>query len=203
MCLTVATREFTRVFSGYAIDLSPFVQWSPDGTRLVFSYQGEGSEDEQNVYTVAADGSALRQITDDDSYDFAPVWSLRNDQIAFVSDQNSSPDIFIMAGNGRQVQNLTNSSGVESSPVWSPDGEWIAYLSDATSEWDVYVMRADGSEPTALGVNQQMLPIWSPDGESLLLYGSGEALFIRRDGSEQRAVLPGQEIVAPPAWKPQ
>jgi len=200
---TATNATMTLVFSQYAARLGQSFGWSQSGMQIAFSVQGEGSENDESIYTVAPDGTSLRQITDNDAHDFDPAWSPVDDQLAFVTYRDGSRDIFTMSATGRRMQNLTASSSTELSPVWSPDGEWIAYLSDVTSEWDVYVMRADGSDATALGVNQRMLPIWSPDGAWLLLYGSGEAILIRRDGSEQRTILQGREIAAPPAWKPQ
>lgn len=48
-------------------------RWSPDGTRLVFlRVRDDGATD---IYTVGRDGSGLRQLTDDQQVDLAPIWA--------------------------------------------------------------------------------------------------------------------------------
>lgn len=44
--------------------------WSPDGTKIVFT-GSEPDGDQENIYTVNADGTGLLQVTDGGADDFA------------------------------------------------------------------------------------------------------------------------------------
>ncbi|TMK76448.1 MAG: hypothetical protein E6G47_12575 [Actinobacteria bacterium] len=55
------------------------LSWSPDGTRITFAPQGPA---DSGVYTMRADGSGLRQLTQE--ADGAPIWSADGTVIAFI-----------------------------------------------------------------------------------------------------------------------
>ena len=68
----------TRLTSGMADDYSP--DWSPDGTRLAFTRVVWfcGSCDEEEVFSMAVDGSDVRWVTTDTHYAaHRPSWSPR------------------------------------------------------------------------------------------------------------------------------
>ncbi|MDF1504723.1 amidohydrolase, partial [Roseisolibacter sp. H3M3-2] len=61
----------TRITSGLAFDAQP--RWSPDGTRLAFVSDRDGSD---NLWTVAADGRDARQVTRVERTQFlSPAWT--------------------------------------------------------------------------------------------------------------------------------
>ncbi|WP_051010711.1 LpqB family beta-propeller domain-containing protein [Salinibacter ruber] len=53
-------------------DISP--AWSPDGSRIVFGSNRDGSA-VPDIYTIRPDGSELERITNNDRLDFGPAWS--------------------------------------------------------------------------------------------------------------------------------
>ena len=63
-----------------AADSNP--DWSPDGTKIVFEHSANFSDGE--VYVMNADGSGVRQVTDNAVTDENPVWSPDGRKIAFV-----------------------------------------------------------------------------------------------------------------------
>ena len=79
---------------------------SPDGSQIVFSYQGD-------LYKVAATGGRAMQLTTHPGHDTRPVWSPDGKQIAFASDREGSFDVFIMSAEGGAPVRLTSHSAAE------------------------------------------------------------------------------------------
>jgi Tol biopolymer transport system component len=71
------------------------VTWSPSGSRLVFPAKVGNAP---RIFTVRADGSGLRKVTDG----AAPAWSPDGSRIAFVREG----ELFTMAADGTDVQQV-------------------------------------------------------------------------------------------------
>ena len=55
------------------------------------------------IYVVNADGTDVRQLTDNDNQDFFPSWSPDGAAIVFSSDRNGAVELFLMdAAGGNQ-----------------------------------------------------------------------------------------------------
>jgi Tol biopolymer transport system component len=48
--------------------------WSPDGNKIVFVQNPSGPLGNADIFTMNADGSAIRQITTSTLWDFRPDW---------------------------------------------------------------------------------------------------------------------------------
>ncbi len=123
--------------------------------RIAFSSNASGNSE---IYSIDADGTDLRNLTDHPADDFAPVWSPDARRIAFVSDRdNPHRGIYVMDAHGANPIHLTRSIehlGYFSQLAWSPDGTRIAFAAVLTDEPDslgarvpkgLYVLDADGS----------------------------------------------------------
>lgn len=49
-------------------------RWSPDGTKLLFA-RIESEDDDYELFVMNADGSCMRQLTDNDEWDWLPDWT--------------------------------------------------------------------------------------------------------------------------------
>jgi Tol biopolymer transport system component len=98
---------------------------SPDGEWLAYSSQGERQED---IHLLRADGTARRQLTDDQYADRFPRWSPDGRRIAFYSDRSGRYEVWVINADGTGLAQLTNTSGpIAIYPVWSPDGSRLIY----------------------------------------------------------------------------
>jgi Tol biopolymer transport system component/C-terminal processing protease CtpA/Prc len=80
---------------------------SPDGSTIVFTYQGD-------LYRVPASGGTAVALTSHPAHDYMPVWSRDGRKIAFASDRHGNFDIYVMPAEGGEPTRLTFHSADES-----------------------------------------------------------------------------------------
>jgi TolB protein len=153
-------------------DIEP--EWSPDGTRIVFSSNQDGDSD---VYLINADGSNPRNLTDNFVTDAGPIFSQAcrgvrgacTDWIAFHSDLDGAFNLYMMDDQGGHVTQLTATNANDWWPAWSPDGKRIAFMSDRDTgdTFDIYVLDVGSGvvrRYTDTLFADEVWPAWSPDG---------------------------------------
>ena len=94
--------------------------WSPDGSRIAFARDHRG---ERNIYTIASDGSDLRQLTFHSAPDYDPAWSPDGRWIAFVSQRDGNAEIYLVEAGGSDPVNLTRHPADDRDPAWRPPVE--------------------------------------------------------------------------------
>ncbi len=149
---------------------------TPKPSQIVFECLFEGWEME--VCVMDADGTNVRQLTNNDVWDKDPAWSPDGKQIAFHDNRH----IFVMDADGSNVRQLTNSEYANRDPAWSPDGKQIAFYSGPDAygiDFEIFVMDADGSNVRQLTDDYDFAtsPKWSPNGD-LIAFTS----YVDRDG---------------------
>ena len=141
------------------------------GDRIVFGsgsvYDSDGTFYDSEIFVMNADGTEVRQLTDNDDGDFEPSWSPDGKRIAFSSWRVGDSEIFVMNADGTKVRQLTDNDG--SAPSWSPNGKHIAFSSERDGDFEIFVMNADGTEVRQLTDNDEInrFPSWSPNGEHI------------------------------------
>jgi len=112
--------------------------WSPGGDRILFQRRVPGSED-WDLYTMAPDGSDVRQVTTAPASDTDASWSPDSRWIVYSSDHGGLPipNIFAIPANGGEPIRVTHDeTNEDGAPSWSPDGRWIAFESHPGQDED-------------------------------------------------------------------
>jgi TolB protein len=96
--------------------------WSPDGSRILFqSYRDCPCSETSQVYTVAADGSGLTQLTSV-GRNIEPNWSPDGKKIIYARQPRASslhlPDLWVMDASGRNKHVVVHTKLWESEPDW-------------------------------------------------------------------------------------
>lgn len=149
------------------------VDWSNDGSRLVYTHWSD-SQSSEVIAVANADGSGERDIAKGEN----PKWSPAADTILFESGTGISTVKTVNAdGTGLRVL----AKGEQAS--WSPDGQRIVF---AGSQGGLYVMRFDGSAVHRILKSSYVDdPAWSPDGRRIA-YSYGGLHTMNADGSRRR-----------------
>jgi Tol biopolymer transport system component len=140
--------------------------WSPDGSRILFSWSGLPGEG-RGVAWVRPDGSGFEQLQ------FGAMrgsFSPDGKWIAFIHSFTS--DVHVLNLATRQTTALTTDGSADagSAPDWSPDGRRIAY---ASFERGVYVLDTKTGETVNLTegwttpVSGFETPVYSPNGNEI------------------------------------
>ena len=203
--LVRAISPLVRMPGGPTWGFSANPAWSPDGRRIAFVSNRDGSDD---IFVVNADGSGLRNLTRSRGNDHDPVWSPDGRVIAFQghrarpSEQERAvcrghcdrEEIYTVNADGSGLRRLTRNWGGDGAPAWSPDGRKILYQ----HRNDIWVMNADGTGKRDItrSVTQPFAidggAAWSPDGRKIVFIsnrGDGKGLEIyvmSADGSGKR-----------------
>ncbi len=179
--------------------------WSPDGTKIAFASDRDGSH--LDIWVMNADGSGavnltpLPDSTDSGEAGIEPAWSPDGNRIAY----GYQGDVWVMNSDGSAKTNLTHDPAIAAAgwqAAWSPGGSKIAYIRG----FDVWAMNADGSGKTQLtfttgGLGTEKAPDWSPDGTRIVYERSGQIWRMNANGSGQKAVAAGTgKGGTRPAW---
>ena len=135
-----------------------------DGKRIVFSSDREGRS---QIYTMNADGTDERRVTDSPNYDFGPDWSPDGKWIVFCSfaGDNVPAALASVRADGSGRKNLLTAREI-SWPRISPDGRRIAFRGGKT----IFIVNSDGTHlrPFPTGLAEAWDPEWSPDRRQIL-----------------------------------
>ena len=168
-------------------DTSP--QFSPDGTRLVFTSQRNGSEE---VFGADSQGEQTRQLTAFDGPNAGtPHWSPDGKWIAFDSRANGSPDIYVISAEGGAARRLTTELNFDSQPSWSHDGKWIFFTSDRSGRYEIWKLPVEGGPALQITKGGAFEGFESPDGK-LFYFSKNRGVYglwsVPVEGGEEKPV---------------
>jgi Tol biopolymer transport system component/DNA-binding winged helix-turn-helix (wHTH) protein len=142
--------------------------WTPDGKIVAANSSGS-----QNIWSIEANGSGRKNLTNDHHTNDYPSVSPDGRYIVFVSNRTGSGNIWRMNSDGSNAIALTEGS-LNGSPYISLDGQSVIYYRYASSGGTFWKVSIDGGEPLQLNyklpyVQELSLDI-SPDGKQVAIF---------------------------------
>lgn len=139
-----------------ACDREYYPRWSPDGDHLV--YQREltvGGDVRTAVFTMRADGSGERRLTEPAMMAGEPAYSPDGEWIVFSThplnlETGGRSQLYRMRPDGGGREKLTDGEARATQPRYSPDGEWILFTSVTPSSRTLAMIPADGGDPVTV-----------------------------------------------------
>jgi len=175
---------------------------SPDGTRLAFDSNREGT---RGVYVAEANGATPRRVSGE-GFATTPSWSPDGTRLAFVKSEPGHPRVWNVwianLGSGRLTRVSHHRVGQAWRPSWFPDGKRLAY----SVEDDLIV--TDLRRQTSRSIRSPepgrlvRTPAVSPDGRRVVfqVFGDGVWLFDLTSGTMHRVLA--DRTAEEFAWSP-
>jgi Tol biopolymer transport system component len=185
---------------------------SPDGRWLAF----QSLAPQLDIFVSAADGTGVRQLTNDRANDRNPTWSPDGKQIAFMSNRDGKNQIWSIRSDGSSLRRLTAlESGVSSYNLLSHDGSKMMFEGQSGSdEFKLFVFdpRKEWNDQTPRVISAAVEPgrlfaewSWSPDDQQLagtapLREAYTGPLFVYSFATGQFTRLNDSESAEAPIW---
>jgi TolB protein len=188
--------------------------WSPDGSKIAFSYSlvreeyDDALDLNRAIWIANADGTGRRQVTSltpNGFWDDEPQWSADGKRLVFtrVDLARKKDAVFTVNVDGSSLFQVTawalNAAG---DPEWSRDGRWIVFTAHPSNgSENVHKVRPDGTRLTNLtkqkaGGYHYLSSSFSPNGKLIVSArtpgagpnGHADLVVMRADGSNIRPI---------------
>jgi serine/threonine protein kinase/Tol biopolymer transport system component len=143
---------------------------SPDGQSIAFTTSGNVQED---VFIVNADGTRVRQLTNDAARDRGVTWSPDGGTLYFYSNRENAYHIWSIRADGSGLTRVTSEADLRRikarniyTPHLSPDGRTIAAQTDEVGV--LLHLDRTGADRLEVIANGFVGGKWSPDGRHLV-----------------------------------
>jgi Tol biopolymer transport system component len=182
--------------------LSPAISWATyPGANGRIAYEGwTGTEpplegEDTELFTILPNGSGLRQLTDDSSYERDPSWSADGRRLTYIDGGWDNRGVFTMRADGTHQRRLTLGDHID--PHFSPSGRRIVYVQGYyPGPGTIFTVRADGTGQRRFVARDAQSPVYAPEGgPRRIAFAPSENGFrrqgiwtVRRNGTHQRRV---------------
>jgi Tol biopolymer transport system component len=199
-----------------------YPSWSPDGKRLVYQRDFNGSA----IYLINADGAGQQRLSPTPGFDATPSWSADGTEIVYVRllevpqpNQPSKTDIRVMNVDGTGDHVILANTQFSVEPRWSVKDQIVFMSLMHSTDLQIYVMNADGSQleqlthfdpPYEAGDTN-----WSSDGTKIAFEGDidgmkqsnpsayAEVWTMNPDGSGETSTgVECSDVGSAPRWQP-
>ncbi len=175
--LDTARGTLSRLTFDASAHLTPV--WSPDGRRIAFAADHEGTFD---IYAKNADGTGTEELMlKGENAEFPGDWSLDGRFLLYETITPRDLWALPLAGDRKPLP-IAQTEFDETQGHFSPDGKWVAFVSNETGRYEVYVQPFPGG-PSGPGAKWQVStsggvqPQWRRDGKELFFLGLDRKLM--------------------------
>ena len=177
-------------------------QPSPDEQQIAFVMGGT----QEDLFVVNADGSRLRQLTNDAARDRSVIWAPDRKTLYFYSNRSGNYHVWRIQADGSGLARVTDDASMHRigaknvySPDVSPDGRTLAVETDVSDAF-IHLDRPAGSRMESFtDLGSRGAPTWSPDAKRLVGAGSEGIAIYTPTTKHLETVLPHGSY---PQWLP-
>ena len=148
--------------------------------KLAFGSARNGFPADNDLFTMANDGTVQTRITSLNQDELNPSWSAKGNKIVFERTAGLRSDIWSANADGSNAVQLTNDPRTDLRPSWNNTGKKIVFASDRDGTegiFDLYVMDSTGANEVNVtntpNISEEY-PSWSPDGSAIAFSRDGD-----------------------------
>ncbi len=180
-----------------------FPIWTPDGQRIVFSSERDGT---LNLFSKAADGTGqVERFGSSDGLQMPQAWSADGESlIVQVQMAGALPDISVINVAGDSAEELAvGSTFAEFYADVSPDGRWLAYTSNESGAFEVYARPFPNVDDGRWQISRAggIEPVWGPDSRELF-YRNGSDMMVVSMETEPTLAPGNPSVVFSGSYRP-
>ena len=127
-----------------------------------------------DIYTMNADGSDVRRLTESPGYDGGPFFSPDGQRIVWrhFDESGMIADVWTMKTDGSDKRRVTDFKAMSWAPFFHPSGKYLVFTSNKLGfeNFELFIVdAAGGREPVRVTFTPGFdgLPVFSPDGKKL------------------------------------
>lgn len=174
------TRQTRNLTPDTPDTINPEISWSPDGMRLAFTSDREGSF---ATYILEIESGKVRRVTQHAYTDYGAEWSPDGRYLAVVANTRGQTHhtfiVDVVSGAIRPISGL-NGPVDATYPRWSPEGQRLVFSSFEPGIYSLFTFHLETGElqQQTPATCEAFAPNWSPDGRYLI--------FTWNDGGNER-----------------
>ncbi|MCL4266716.1 MAG: PD40 domain-containing protein [Anaerolineae bacterium] len=193
------TEEMTATATSSALSADMSLPTSPGNpaliSRIVYI------DDEGQIVTIAADGSAPRRLTNGAAIFQFPTWAPDGSQIAAIGSNNLGGAVFVLADTDQNQEPLSLYLSRRAAPFylyWSPDSQTVSFLASDNQGMALYLAAADGAaESRKRTTGGPLYWQWTADSQQLLIHSGFAGAGARLELLEAAGEKDGSQIANP------
>jgi hypothetical protein len=176
--------------------------------KLAFGSARNGFPADNDLYTMANDGTAQTRITSLNRDELNASWNPRGTKIAYERNNGMNSDIWIANGDGTSANQLTNDAAIDARPAWSNTSKKIVFASDRAGTpgvFDLFVVDTNAKNLTNLTNTPAIsedYPSWSADGSAIAFSRDGDIYKMSPTGTNLRQLTSAPIMEFEPDWHP-